>query len=139
MSFLVQLCYIYFGEICVKAVFSIFYFQKIPLPIVLAFGVFLLVQELLLCKKMSRKIKITKPKIEIDLAKVEALAANGLTQQQIADSLGISRSILFEHKKTSDEFEQAIQRGKAKGIAVVTNKLMEQYKNGNTTAIIFVL
>lgn len=88
---------------------------------------------------MSRKIKITKPKIEIDLAKVEALAANGLTQQQIADSLGISRSTLFERRKASDEFEQAIQRGKAKGIAVVTNKLMEQYKNGNTTAIIFVL
>lgn len=83
--------------------------------------------------------KITKPKIEIDLAKVEALAANGLTQQQIAASLGISERTLYNSKRDNADFAEAIKRGKAKGIAVVTNKLMEQCKNGNTTAIIFFL
>lgn len=83
--------------------------------------------------------KRTKPKIEIDLKQVEALAANGLTMQQIADSLGISRTTLQMRKAENEQFEQAIKRGKAKGIAIVTNKLMEQIKSGNTTAIIFFL
>lgn len=83
--------------------------------------------------------KQTKPKIEIDLKQVEALAANGLTMQQIADSLGISRTTLQMRKAENEQFEQAIKRGKAKGIAIVTNKLMEQIKSGNTTAMIFFL
>lgn len=83
--------------------------------------------------------KRTKPKIEIDLAKVEVMAANGLTQQQIADSLGISVSTLYGRKRESEEFEEAIKRGKAKGVAVVTNELMKQVKRGNVTAMIFFL
>lgn len=81
----------------------------------------------------------TKPKIEIDLAKVEAMAATGLTQQQIADSLGISVSTLYGRKRENEEFEEAIKRGKAKGIAVVTNELMKQIKSGSVTAMIFFL
>lgn len=81
----------------------------------------------------------TKPKIEIDLATVEAMAANGLTQQQIADSLGISVSTLYSRQRESEEFEEAIKRGKAKGVAVVTNELMKQVKSGNVTAMIFFL
>ena len=83
--------------------------------------------------------KRTKPKIEIDLAKVEVMAANGLTQQQIADSLGISVSTRYGRKRESEEFEEAIKRGKAKGVAVVTNELMKQVKRGNVTAMIFFL
>ena len=83
--------------------------------------------------------KRTKPKIEIDLAKVEVMAANGLTQQQIADSLGISVSTLYGRKRESEEFEEAIKRGKAKGVALVTNELMKQVKSGNVTAMIFFL
>lgn len=85
---------------------------------------------------MKRK---TKPKIEIDLARVEALASNGLTQQQIADALGISERTLRDRKSNSAEFAEAIKRGKAKGIAFVTNKLMEKVKAGNVTAMIFFL
>lgn len=82
---------------------------------------------------------ITKPKIQIDLAKVESLAANGLTQEQIALALGISESTLQKRKRESTEFTAAIKRGKAKGIAVVTNKLMESIKAGNMTGMIFFL
>ncbi|HDR1187556.1 TPA: helix-turn-helix domain-containing protein [Pasteurella multocida] len=85
---------------------------------------------------MKRK---TKPKIEIDLDTVEKLSANGLTQQQIADALGISERTLRNRKSNSADFADAIKRGKAKGIAFVTNKLMEQIKSGNTTAMIFFL
>ena len=82
---------------------------------------------------------ITKPKIQIDLAKVESLAANGLTDEQIASALGISRTTLANRKRENEQFVQAIKRGKAKGIALVTNKLMESIKGGNMTAMIFFL
>ena len=82
---------------------------------------------------------ITKPKIHIDLKQVESLAANGLTDEQIALALGISRTTLASRKRESEQFVQAIKKGKAKGIAVVTNKLMESIKGGNITAMIFFL
>jgi transcriptional regulator with XRE-family HTH domain len=82
---------------------------------------------------------ITKPKIHIDLKQVESLAANGLTQEQIAAALGISESTLHQRKRDSADFAAAIKRGKAKGIALVTNKLMESIKAGNMTGMIFFL
>lgn len=78
-------------------------------------------------------------KIEIDLAKVESLAAQGLTEEQIADALGISPRTLTNRKRDSADFADSIKRGKAKGIAIVTSKLMEQVKGGNVTAMIFFL
>ena len=81
----------------------------------------------------------TKPTIDINLRQVEALAAQGLTQQQIADALGISVSTLDNRKRDNEEFRDAIKRGKAKGIAKVTNKLFEQIQSGNVTATIFFL
>ena len=82
---------------------------------------------------------ITKPKIQIDLKQVESLAANGLTQEQIACALGISETTLHQRKRDSADFAAAIKRGKAKGIALVTNKLMESIKGGNMTGMIFFL
>ena len=82
---------------------------------------------------------ITKPKIHIDLKQVESLAANGLTDEQIASALGISRTTLSNRKRENEQFVQAIKRGKAKGIALVTNKLMESIKGGNMTGMIFFL
>ena len=82
---------------------------------------------------------ITKPKIHIDLKQVESLAANGLTQEQIAAALGISESTLHQRKRDCADFAAAIKRGKAKGIALVTNKLMESIKGGNMTGMIFFL
>jgi len=82
---------------------------------------------------------ITKPKIHIDLKQVESLAANGLTDEQIASALGISRTTLASRKRENEQFVQAIKKGKAKGVAVVTNKLMESIKGGNITGMIFFL
>lgn len=83
--------------------------------------------------------KKTKPKIEINLQQVETLAANGLTQQQIADSLGISVSTIESRLRESEEFKDAIKKGKAKGIALIANQLFEKAKSGDTTSIIFYL
>lgn len=83
--------------------------------------------------------KKTKPRIEINLQQVEKLAANGLTQQQIADSLGISVTTIESRLRESEEFKDAIKRGKAKGVAVIANQLFEKAKNGDTTSMIFFL
>ena len=82
---------------------------------------------------------ITKPKIEIDLAKVEELASRLLSKEQIAISLGISTATLYNRQLEDVEFLEAIKRGRQKGVAMVANKLVESAMDGNTTAQIFVL
>lgn len=81
----------------------------------------------------------TKPKIELDIKKVEELASLGLTTEQIASHLGVSYSTLNRRIKELPEDEDPIRTGKAKGVAIVTNKLMELVKKGNLGAIIFYL
>lgn len=79
------------------------------------------------------------PWIPPDPDKVEALAARGLTQEQIADCLGIHISTLCDKKNEFVEFAEAIKRGQSKGVSLVANALYESAKNGNTTAQIFFL
>ncbi len=81
----------------------------------------------------------SRPKFEPDLKRVEALAAQGLTQAQICSVLGISEQTLYKYKKINKEFAEALKKGQHKGIAVVTNALMEQAKSGNLGAQIFYL
>jgi predicted transcriptional regulator len=73
------------------------------------------------------------------LTKVETLASRGLTQQQIADALGIHVGTLCEKKNQFNEFNEAIKSGQAKGISTVANQLFENAKNGDNTAAIFYL
>ena len=54
----------------------------------------------------------TKPKIELDIQKVEELAGLGLTKEEIALSLGVSYSTLNRRAKEFEEVETAIQRGR---------------------------
>jgi len=82
----------------------------------------------------------TKPRIEIDLAQVEAHAARGLSQEHIADALGVSISTLDNRKRESEDFRAAIKRGLARGIKNVANEIYESAVKGhNTTAAIFFL
>ena len=43
---------------------------------------------------------------------IQGMARNGLTQQQIADNLGISIDTLIENKKKYSEFNNALKKGK---------------------------
>lgn len=81
----------------------------------------------------------TKPKIEIDLAKVEQLAAIGDTQEEIARALGISPDTLYSRKRESQDFRDAIKRGKERGIREIENVLFQAAQEGNMTAAIFFL
>lgn len=70
-----------------------------------------------------------RPAIEIteDLCrKAESLAAQGLTMEQIALSLGMGERTLYEKKAEYTQFSQAINAGQAKGVAIITNKLFER-------------
>lgn len=81
----------------------------------------------------------TKPKIELDLEKVEEYAGLGLTREEIALSLGISYSTLNRRIKESEDVDAAMKRGRAKANIKVGNALMKAIEGGNVTAIIFYL
>lgn len=78
---------------------------------------------------------MARPKITIDGPAVEKLAAQGLSEKQIAEVLGISWNTLAARKRESKQFFEFLNRGKAKGLAVITNALFEQAKQGNYQAI----
>ena len=62
----------------------------------------------------------TKP---IDYEKVRELASIGLTDEQIAVSIGVSRSTITRRKREDAAFDAAIRDGKQAGITAVTNSL----------------
>lgn len=80
-----------------------------------------------------------KPKIEIDLAKAEQYAQVCDNDEQIARALGISPTTLYARKRESEEFAEALKRGRAKANVFVGGKLMELIKEGNVAATIFYL
>jgi hypothetical protein len=70
---------------------------------------------------------------------VENLASRGLGTTQIARAMGVSWNTIDRNRKRSVDFEDAIKRGKAKGLAQVTNSLFTSATDGNVTAQIFYL
>jgi hypothetical protein len=71
--------------------------------------------------------------------KAQSLAAQGLTLEQTAHTLGISYQTLNEKRKEFAEFSEAIELGKAKGIATVTNALFNKAKEGDVPAMKYYL
>jgi len=91
-------------------------------------------------KKDNKPIKkVGRKRIDIDLEQVENLASRGLGTTQIARALGVSWSTIDRNRKRSAEFEETVKRGKAKGLAQVTNSLFTSATDGNVTAQIFYL
>ena len=77
--------------------------------------------------------------IDVDINKVESLAAQGLSKKEIAYCLDIGESTLYERQKKDPEFLEAIKKGRAKGLGTITNALFTSGKGGNVTAQIFYL
>jgi len=71
--------------------------------------------------------------------KVESLAAQGLTKEQVARALGMHYDTYNEYQKRDRRLADAYLDGKAKGIATVTNALFQKAKAGDNTAMIFFL
>ena len=86
--------------------------------------------------------KTGRPPFVIDEAvckKAEALAAQGLSHKDIAHSLGISYQTFNEKSKDYPEFSDAIQSGKSKGLAQVTNALFKKATEGDVVAMKYYL
>ncbi len=76
---------------------------------------------------------------DVDPKNVETFAAQGLSMPQIAACLGVSRATLYNRMGSEVNVLEAIKRGRAKGVATVTNALFQAAKEGNITAQIFYL
>lgn len=76
-------------------------------------------------------------KIPIDLTAVEEAAAEGLSHEEVAARLGISRSTLERRAAENEAFDAAIKRGRARANAEVTNQLFKKVKRGDLGAIIW--
>ena len=91
-------------------------------------------------KKDNKPIKkVGRKRINLDLEQVENLASRGLGTTQIARALGVSWSTIDRSRKRSEDFEEALKRGQARGLAQVTNSLFTSATDGNVTAQIFYL
>ena len=77
----------------------------------------------------------------IDYEKLYNLAKIGLSEEQIATSLGISVSTIARRKRDDDTFGSTLKAGKQAGIDAVTNALFEGATGDkpNTSAQIFFL
>ena len=64
-------------------------------------------------------------------------AQDGLTDEQLADKMGISRSTLHNWKKKAPEIGKALATGKEVIDAAVENALLKQALDGNLGAICF--
>lgn len=83
--------------------------------------------------------KVGRKRINLDLEQVENLASRGLGTTQIARAMGVSWDTIDRNRKRSADFEDALKRGQARGLAQVTNSLFTSATDGNVTAQIFYL
>lgn len=91
---------------------------------------------------MTRKY-YTPRGVEIDLDKVEEWASRGLSIENMAALCGIDRRTLFNLREGNSQFSQdfdlAVESGKAQGVEVVANKLMELCLEGHPQSIQYFL
>lgn len=80
---------------------------------------------------------MARPRIEIDISKIEELAAQGLSQAEICLVIGIGETTLYERKRESEVFAEAIKRGKAKAASEISNRLYQMARGGDLGAIVW--
>lgn len=56
-----------------------------------------------------------RPKAEMDLKRVEELAAIGCTLEEMGAVLGVGKSTIKDRAAANPEFAEAIERGRARG------------------------
>ncbi len=83
--------------------------------------------------------KVGRKPINIDIAKVEALASQNMGVMEICRTLGVGWDTFNKNRKRKSELSEAYERGRAKGLERATFRLMEQIDDGNFQAIQFYL
>ena len=74
---------------------------------------------------------------EDNLTLLAGWARDGLTDEQIANNMGIANSTLYEWKKKSKEFSEVLKKNKEIVDFEVENALLKSAMEGNVTAQIF--
>jgi hypothetical protein len=83
--------------------------------------------------------KVGRKPINIDIAKVEALASQNMGVMEICRTLGVGWDTFNKNRKRKSELSEAYERGRARGLERATFRLMEQIDEGNFQAIQFYL
>ena len=83
------------------------------------------------------KVKHEKWIEEQNLILLEGWARDGLTDEQIADNIGISTATLYNWRSKYSEISDALKKGKDIVDYEIENALLKTAKAGNTTAQIF--
>ena len=81
----------------------------------------------------SKYFTHVEPKLEL----IEGWAMDGLTDEQIANKLGIGTSSFYDYKNKYSEFSEALKKGKDIIDYQVEKALLNKALKGDTTAIIF--
>ena len=68
---------------------------------------------------------------------IEGMARDGLTDEQMAQRMGVSIRSFYEWAARFPQFSQALKKGRAPIDYEVENKLLELCRAGDKTAIIF--
>ena len=76
---------------------------------------------------------------KVDLDEIEMMASVGMTTKQIADALHINPSVFGRLQKNDPLVQEAIDRGMARGVKMVTDALFQNAMKGNVAAQIFFL
>jgi len=80
---------------------------------------------------------MARPRIELDISRIEELAAQGLTQTEICLVIGISESTLLRRKLEMEVLTAAIKSGKAKAASEISNTLYQMARGGDLGAIVW--
>jgi transcriptional regulator with XRE-family HTH domain len=90
-------------------------------------------------KKTTQPKKHGRPKKEISADQENVLfeLAGGLSQEQIADYLGMSRSVFIDRLRENEELSKQYKRGIATKYNTAVNKLWEHIDNGNVACLLF--
>ena len=84
---------------------------------------------------MTKAFEVTEEVIK----EAEECGALGLTYEQTAWNLGVNPSTLYRNKAKVGELQDALTRGRARGIRNMTGCLKDQAESGNTHATMFYL
>lgn len=68
---------------------------------------------------------------------IEGWARDGLTDEQIAENLGISKDTFYKYKKQHTDFSDSLKKGKEIIDYQVENALLKNALDGNVTAQIY--
>jgi hypothetical protein len=89
-------------------------------------------------KKINKGGRPTKALTPEQVAQTEALGAV-LSVEQIADYFGIGKTTFYTIMERQPEVSERYKKGKSKAIGAVAQGLLQQARDGNTTAAMFYL